>query len=143
MVFLIQFLAIYRVRYHFFHIRITLILKEFLHKFRNTALPPAQFLVSAPLAILLSVLLPIPVLVLYQYFPNHASTMSYIPASIPCFASLGPPRRSAPPQAPRDFLIFDFGTRKMLSNTRINAYTDEKFAPALKLVHCKEQMLER
>ena len=69
--------------------------------------------------------------------------MSYIPASIPCFASLGPPRRSAHPQAPRDFLIFDFGTRKMLSNTRINAYTDEKFAPALKLVHCKEQMLER
>ena len=30
----------------------------------------------------------------------------------------------------------------MLSNARINAYTDEKFAPALKLVHRKEQTLE-
>ena len=143
MVFLIQFLAIFRVRYHFFHIRITLILKEFLHKFRNTALPPAQFLVSAPLAILLSVLLLVLVPVLYQYFPGHASVMPYIPASIPCFVSPGPPRRSAPSQAPRDFFIFDFGTRKMLNNALINAYTDEKFAPALKLVHCKEHMLER
>ena len=31
----------------------------------------------------------------------------------------------------------------MLSNARINAYTDEKFTPALKFVHRKEQMFER